>query len=37
LLVDLADPKEALAQWDTALENGDQEIIQLVLRHVIKA
>jgi hypothetical protein len=37
LLEDLADPAEAAAYLDAALEDGDQEVIQLALRHVVEA
>jgi ribosome-binding protein aMBF1 (putative translation factor) len=33
----LADPDEAMAYLEAALEDGDQETIQLALRHVIGA
>lgn len=37
LLEDLGDPVEAAAYLDAALEDGDQEVIQLALRHVVEA
>ena len=37
LLEDLADSEEAIAYLEAALEDGDQAIIQLALRHVIEA
>lgn len=37
LLEDVADLDEALAYLDAALEDGDKELIQLALRHIIEA
>jgi len=37
LLEDLADPDEAMAYLDAALEDGDKELIQLALTHAIEA
>lgn len=37
LLEDLADPDEAMAYLDAVLEDGDKELIQLALRHIIEA
>jgi len=37
LLEDLADPEEAKAYLEAALEDSDQAIVQLALRHVIEA
>ena len=37
LLEDLADPEEAAAYLDAALEDGDQEVIWLALQDVIEA
>lgn len=37
LLEDLADPDEAMAYLDAALEDGDKELIRLALSHVIEA
>ena len=37
LLEDLADPEEAAAYLNAALEDGDQEVFLLALRHVAEA
>jgi probable addiction module antidote protein len=37
LLEDLADPKEAAAYLNAALEDGDQQVFMLALRHVTEA
>jgi len=37
LLEDLADPDEAMAYLDAALEDGDQKVIQLAIQDVIEA
>ncbi len=37
LLEDLADPEEAAAYLNAALEDGDQEVFLLALRHVTEA
>jgi DNA-binding phage protein len=37
LLEDLADPEEAAAYLDAALENGDREVIRMALHHVVEA
>ena len=37
LLEDLADPEEAAAYLNAALEDGDQEVFLLALRHVSEA
>jgi hypothetical protein len=37
LLEDLADPEEVMAYVEAALEDGNQEVIKLALRHVIQA
>ena len=36
LLEDLADPEEAAAYLNAALEDGDQEVIQLAVLHVVE-
>lgn len=37
LLEDLADPEEAAAYLDAALEDGDREVIRMALHHVVEA
>lgn len=37
LLEDLADPEEAAAYLNAALEDGDQQVFMLALRHVTEA
>lgn len=34
---DLVDPEEAMAYLDAVLEDGDQGVIELALRHVVEA